>query len=387
MEFCFGPCNSINLTGMNLTANISTESPNVRNKWTFVHPVVQVLGQPLDPTDASGANWTNAWTFHVIFFSICFSVVSIYSVYGIIRSYNRKEKVTRILAYIIHGLIFVLGLTRLFTLSVFYNEIVATSVRARTSLLSRIVFGLGFPCIAAAFGLVQYSFTEALKGKLSESKLGNFKFLSFLIAGNFVLVLIVEILTTLLNNLAVLFFTTKCYFLFFSAFSMIRILYSGYKVLSHASENKRALHNFSIHYGATKSTDTRRKSIAEKDLIKSLRKVKIILILTSVFCSIVCIMEIYSIGELTEIVAGKDGALTPWPWYAYQTLFRLAELGMAGTILYTLVPAGQMKNLSEKSRLIWGRIFGNRDGKVRDEVAGIDPVAMLNRAYNLDNEN
>lgn len=379
---------------MNSSSNFTTSPPRTDRKWTLVQPGVHLLGQPLDPTDTKGADWQNAWTFHVIFYSFWFSVVSIYSVFGIIRSYNRKDKVTRILAYVIHTLIGFLGLTRLFTLSVFYNEIVPTSVRARSSVLARVVFGLGFPCITAAFALVQFSFTEALKGKLSESKLGNFTFIICIIALHFLVVVTVEILTSLLQNLALLFFATKLYFLIMTAISMVRIVYSGYKVLSQASENTRALHNLSIHYGSTRtktSEITRRKSVAEKDMVRSLRKVKVIIILTSVFCSVICIMEISSICELAEIVAGKDGALAPWRWYAYQTFFRLAELGMAGTILYTLAPPGQTKKIFEKRELIWERLFGNKqksDNKIRDVVADDDghPVAMLNRAYNLGNK-
>jgi hypothetical protein len=351
---------------------------------------VHILGQALHLSwITQTSTWREAWMFHVIFFSLLFSLLAIYAVYGVVRSQVRKEKVIRIIAYIVHVLIGVLGLTRLLTLSVFSSEITATSVRNRLAVLSRIIFGIGFPCITAAFALVQISFTEALKGKLSESKLGNFTFIGLVISFHFLIVLVVDTLTTIVSSLVVLFFATKFYFLIMTSVTMVMILYSGCRVLSEVTEHQRALSDMSQHYGATISRE-RSESNAERDMKKSLRKVRIILFLTSIFCSIICAMEVYSIAELAELLAGKDGALAPWSWYIYQTSFRLAELGMAATILYTMAPQDQSENKSnfgDKNLSTWKNIFKkeiknkNNQGVKNDE--DVHPMAVLNRAYDL----
>ncbi|XP_031549719.1 uncharacterized protein LOC116287213 [Actinia tenebrosa] len=334
--------------------------------------------------------WKKSWTFHVVFFSFCFSFLAIYSVYGVVRSQIRKEKVIRILAYIVHILIGLLGLTRLLTLSVFSSEIKATSVNNNLyKVVSRIIFGIGFPCITSAFALVQISFTEALKGKLSTSKLGNFTFIGLVISFHFLVVLIVGTLTTVISNLFVLFFATKFYFLIMTAVTMVIMLYSGCKVLSHVAEHERALSDLNQHYGSTLALRERTESNTERDKKRSLLKIKIILFLTSLFCLLICGMEIHSIAELAELLAGKDGALAPWSWYVYQTFFRLAELGLAGTILYTMAPQEltDNKNYFNNEKLHWKNIF-RQDKKDKsskksknDKGGDVGTMAMVNRAY------
>lgn len=359
------------------------------NRTTSVVPPAHILGQAVHLSWVIQTNtWKESWTFHVVFFSICFSFLAIYSVYGVVRSQKRKEKVIRILSYIVHILIGVLGLTRLLTLSVFSSEITATLVKNNLyTVVSRIIFGIGFPCITAAFALVQISFTEALKGKLSESKLGNFTFIGLVICFHFLIVLVVGILTTIISNLFVLFFATKLYFLIMTSVTMVMMLYSGCKVLSHVSEHQRALSDLGQHYGSTLALRERTESNAERDRKKSLLKIKIILVLTSIFCLLICGMEIHSIAELAELLAGKDGALAPWSWYFYQTFFRLAEVGLAGTILYTMSPQEQTEKTTyfNSEKLHWKNIFKkdktNKSNKKNKKDGDVGSVAMTNRAY------
>ncbi|EDO47807.1 predicted protein [Nematostella vectensis] len=356
---------------------------NESTNATIAHVRTEIISNPLEPQwGTANTAWKWGWEFHIALFCFSFLVLTIYSLCGIYRSRNRRETVARNLSYVIHALIALLGITRLLTLALFPYEFKSPIVkRPMPVAAARLVFGIGFPCITASFALVQFSFTDSLKGMLSASKLRNLTFLVLVIAMHFAIVLIADIISTNVSNTtAVLCVVTKSYFLLMALVTMIRILMSGLQVLHRARRTSHALKKLNSRYKCTVlSPRGKRKGDPDTDVDKVLFKVRMVIILTCVFCSALIGVQVFSLIELDKVLAGKTGALAPWPWYVYQTIFRLAELGLAGTVLYAISShvARNTKGVASRIREWLGKISSREkatmsEAQVGQEDAGCD---------------
>ena len=303
--------------------------------------------EPLPDWIEAKAVFKWGWELHWITFVVLFLGLAVYSTARLIGTSRRTKirgKVSRNVAYAVHSLIIVLGITRALALVIFPYEITTNVTNTDIVIppyVHRIIFGLGFPCFMAAFALIQITFTESVKtAPLTQSKLRKVRFLVLLIVGHFSVVIIADVITAFVENTSALFMVCTAYLLFMTLFTGIRITRSGCKVVREttgpAVATDIAGSTNTIQAPTCIPYRVRRASYNSR----AVRKVFVITALTILFCVALFALKIYDLVQVIEFtfVPGKNKPLAPWPWFIHETLFRLTEFSLACTVLYAVSP-------------------------------------------------
>ena len=331
----------------NATGNTSEKSPPYKPENRE-----HLNSEPLPDWIEAEAIFSWGWEFHWISFVVLFLGLAFYSTVRLVttsRKTRLREKVSRNVAYAVHSLIIVLGITRALALVLFPYEVTTNVTNADIVIplyVHRIIFGLGFPCFMAAFALIQITFTVSIKTTpLTHSKLRKVRFLVLLIVGHFSVVIIADVITALVENTSALFMVCTAYLLFMTLFTGIRITKSGCKIVRESKGHSVVIDSMgstnTIQAPSCVSYHVRRASFNSK----AVRKVFLITALTIFFCFALFALKIYDLVQVIEFtfVPGKNKPLAPWPWFIHETLFRLTEFSLACTVLYAVSPLKSRK--------------------------------------------
>lgn len=328
---------------VNTTGNVSEASPPDQTAGNR-----KVLNsEPVPDWEEAKAVFKWGWELHWISFVALFIGLALYSTVRLIaisRKRRLREKVSRNVAYAVHSLVIVLGITRALALVLFPYEMTTNVNNADIVIplyVHRIVFGLGFPCFMAAFALIQITFTASVKTTpLTYSKLRKVRFLVLVIVGHFSVVIIADVITAVVENTSALYMVCTAYLLSMTLFTGIRITRSGCKVVRESNEHGVVIARVGSSNVQTPSCIPRRIKRASFNS-KAVRKVFIITALTIFFCFALFALKIYDLVEVIEFtfVLGKNKTLAPWPWFIHETLFRVTEFALACTVLYAVSPS------------------------------------------------
>lgn len=270
--------------------------------------------------------WGAFWELHWIGFGIGFALIAIHSVLAILFADKKKAFTRRLLFFAVNFLLMTLGIVRSLYLWIDPYESSENNVQV-TLWVNRILFGLGFPCLTSAFCLVHVAFLEVSKIKLGSKKLHSLPFVCSIILFHFAIVFVSDITVALEADKKELLIVCQSFFIVWGFVNSFAFLFSGGQILRKSNETRKQLSQ--INNNAT----TTNHSKGRKGATLKVAKITMVTAILSLAC---CALQIYSMvgvyGLYSTIVNPP-----PWPWYAFQTGFRVVELAMGFTLAYTVV--------------------------------------------------
>ena len=287
--------------------------------------------EPAPEWDKARLTWRWGWELHWISFAALFVALAAFSLVKLIRSTRLdRPRVARNLSVAVHLLILTLGLTRTLFLCLYPYELKRNAPGVPLT-LARLLFGLGFPCLTSAFALIQIAFSESLKSsRVAYSKLGNVKFLLAVIGVHFGIVVVVDVITNFLEDTSFLYLLCIVYFLLMTLLTGLRIVYSGTKVILTSKRHREAIKELNLKQSHVRVEE-------EAAAPKANTKVLVITVSTALCCFLLLSLELYAlVDSVRHLMSAGGHQPEPWPWYFFQSFFRLAELALACVVLYTV---------------------------------------------------
>ena len=132
--------------------------------------------------------WGPAWELHWIGLGIAFALIAVHALAAIVMADKSKAFTRRPLFFAVNSLLVLLGIVRAFYLWIDPYESNQNDVQVNLW-VNRVLFGIAFPCLTAAFCLVHVAFLEVSKMKLGSKKLHSIPFVGSIIALHFIVVL------------------------------------------------------------------------------------------------------------------------------------------------------------------------------------------------------
>ena len=284
--------------------------------------------------------WGPAWELHWIGLGIAFALIAVHALAAIVMADKSKAFTRRPLFIAVNLLLIVLGLSRALYLWIDPYES-AQHGFACEPWISKAVFGIAFPCLTAAFCLVHVAFLEVSKMTLGSKKLHSIPFVSSIIALHFIVVLISDTTVAFKANMTELLIVCQSFFIVWGFLNSFAFLYSGGRVIYSARQARSQLSQLNSTQG-DRSKEGRTTNVT---------KVAKITMVTTVFGFVISSVQIYSMVGVYGMYS-KILNPAPWPWYAFQTGFRLVELVMGWTLAYTVTQPSEYG----KPTLLWRTI-------------------------------
>ena len=275
--------------------------------------------------------WGLAWGLHWIGFGVLFGLLAIHSLVAIVMVKHRRGFGSMPLFIAINLLLFGLGTTRCVYLLLDPYESRENGVED-PKWLTLLLFGIAYPCLTSAFSLIHLAFLEVTKMKIVPSKLQNVRFICGVIVLHFIIVFTAETSASIKPEFDPLLIVCQSFFIIWGLLLSGSFIYSGCQVINRVE---------SVHQQL--SAMERNDRLSNKTRKTSTTKVAKITLGTSFLGLAVCGLQFYSLIGVYSMYS-KVVHPSPWPWLAFQSSFRLAELAMAGTIAYSLMqPEGAKK--------------------------------------------
>ena len=318
-------------------------SKGIVNVTTTPSPPSPPKAEPGPDWPVAKQQWGLAWEFHWIGLGVLFALLALWSITGLVRAGYKNSFARKPLYIAITILLVILGVTRALYLWIDPYESGENSVTTVPPYVTALLLGLTYPCLTSSFCLIHLAFLEVTKIQLPSRRLQKPSFLASVIALHFVVVLFAEIMTSVISTANWLLVVCQSFFILWSLLLSASFLYSGGKLLYQSKQVRRRLGNIRSSGGASKTEEPQRQRSATA-------KVARITVTTSVLGLLCCALQTYSLfgvyGLYSTVVHPQ-----PWPWWVFQTCFRLVELVMACTIAYSVQqPADRTSTSSAKPR-------------------------------------
>lgn len=290
--------------------------------------------EPVPEWPAAQNVWQWAWELHYIGFGVAFLFLVLWAVLAFLRARKTPLLLTRRFCYAINFLLILFGTTRAFALFLYPYEVV-DHAGGTPVVIERILFGIGFPCLTAGFTLIHYAFLEVAKVRFSSRRIQNMRFIIGVIALHFILVIIAEIVTSFVLNTSILMVICMLYFIVCTLAVSMSVFYSGFKLVRQSKKHRRTLRRISLKSG-NNATLPKGKTSPYSNKESNTAKVMRVTMVTAILGVTLACLQVYAMVDIFKVRANGIIVPAPWPWWSYQTVFRLVELGLACTMAYTV---------------------------------------------------
>ncbi|XP_020613512.1 proline-rich transmembrane protein 4-like [Orbicella faveolata] len=271
--------------------------------------------------------WGIAWEIHWAGFGVLFSMLATHSFLALAEVKQQQGFGRRPLVVAINSLLVILGVTRALFMFLDPYESGENGLHCPHWLVT-LFYGIAFPCLTSSFSLIHLAFLEVANVHIGPSKLQSVPFLGGVITSHFVLVIIAETTTATNAKLTPLLIVCQSFFILWGFLLSVSFTYSGLKVILSSEKVQRQLEM--IETGAARQTasEKRRKT-------KTIKVAKVTFA-TSILGFACCGLQLYSLFGVYSLYS-KAVDPSPWPWWIFQTCFRLVEFCMACTIAYSVM--------------------------------------------------
>ncbi|EDO31565.1 predicted protein [Nematostella vectensis] len=298
---------------------IPERSPTAEPEWTG-----KSKAEPIPDWTNATATWLGAWEVHWIGLGAMFTLLTLYAAFSIITMMRVKQKRRRIFSIFVSSMLLVFGISRAMFLFINpYESPQCYILPSCPALLTRILFGIGLPCLTAAFSFIQLVFLQVVEMRLYPSRIQSWKFLLGIIITHFSLAIVTEIIIFIFADWKSLSIACQVFFIVFSLALSSSFVYTGTTIIRHVQNSSRDVGSIG------QRIDTEAHAHGGKT---SLTKLVRITFLVAALGLVSCALQIYSIFAVYDIY--KNDSPQPWPWWAFQTLFRCVELAAGCTMGY-----------------------------------------------------
>ncbi|CAH3138473.1 unnamed protein product [Porites lobata] len=285
--------------------------------------------------------WGIAWEFHWAGLGTLFSILAVRSFLVLAQVRTRQGFGRKPLFIAINSLLFTLGTTRALFLFLDPYSSAENGIEI-PPWISMLVFGITYPCLTSSFCLIHLAFIEVAKIQLGSKRLQDVRFLGGIIGIHFAIVITAGATTALKpDSASLLLIICQLFFILWSLILSASFIYSGLKVINQASRVQKQIESIELGNSTIRRTSKRPRKTS---------KVAKVTLVTSVLGFVCCGLQIYSMFGVYGLYS-KVVNPSPWPWWVFQTCFRLVEFGMACALAYSVTQPVKPGKLVPKLRI------------------------------------
>ncbi|XP_078365719.1 proline-rich transmembrane protein 4-like [Oculina patagonica] len=304
----------------------SERSPGSTNISLHAEPTGVAHAEPGPDWIVAKQLWGLAWELHWAGFGVLFGMLAIHSFLALSHVKKQQGFGRRPLVVAVNSLLLTLGGTRgLFMFLDPYGS--GDNGFHSPHWLTKLLFGITFPCLTSSFCLIHLAFLEVAKVQFGPRKLQSVPFLGGVITSHFVIVIIAETTTAINAKLTPLLIVCQSFFILWGFLLSISFIYSGLKVILSSENVQKQLE--------TIESGTVQRASGNRRHTRTIKVAKVTLA-TTILGFVCCGLQLYSLFGVYSLYS-KAVEPSPWPWWAFQSSFRLVEFCMACTIAYSIM--------------------------------------------------
>jgi len=278
--------------------------------------------------------WGIAWEFHWAGFGVLFGILAVRSFIALAQVRTRQGFSRKPLYIATNALLLMLGTTR--ALLMFLDPYSSGDNGVKLpNWFARLLYGITFPCLTSSFCLIHLAFCEVAKVQIGPKKIHSVRFVISVIITHFALEITAAVAIAVRPHLAPLMIVCQSFFILWGFLLSAGFIYSGLKVIHRARRAQRQIGTIELRDAATaKANGARRKERTSK--------VAKVTFVTSILGFVSCALQIYSMFGVYGLYSRAVNP-SPWPWWVFQTCFRLVEFCMACTIAFSVMQRSEQQ--------------------------------------------
>ena len=313
-------------------------------------PYEPEVGNPEPIPSWNGSDGSLVWKYalpvHSYIFGIIFFAVAVYGVYNLARLCQRQLGSYKNYFICITLLVSLFGLTRSIVLLADPYLIGKPFHLAPASGL--LLFSLGFPCLTSGFFLINWSLVEVTKMQFIPPCINKRKVLALVLLLHFTVVISLDMTFAFNPRSYIYLFICRLFFVLWGIMLFGGFMIASIRIQRQVKKNIRGLsrnNDAPVHISSPNNnrshvvTTIGITSDVSARRLQQTRTKKVMKIVCSAAATglLICCSQIYSLWEF--YVFHHDNVMpNPWPWWIYQTCFRLVELFMAGQMFLIIRP-------------------------------------------------
>lgn len=214
--------------------------------------------EPVPDWPVAVTTWKWAWQLHTYGFGSLYFLLCLYCFISAFE-FRKRLKVQQYLLGI-NLILLVLGTSRATMFFVDPYE----SVGQLPVPLSRVLYGITFPCLTSSFSLIQLVFMRITRVHMGPNKLQNYRVLTAIITTHFTIVIVVDVTVAYRNNLKLLLLLCQSIFITWGLILCFGFVYGGFKMSQFTSETQRVLKQLAVYHRVKQETlkDGNRRDLA-----------------------------------------------------------------------------------------------------------------------------
>ncbi|XP_031549933.1 uncharacterized protein LOC116287401 [Actinia tenebrosa] len=297
--------------------------------------------EPLPEWETAFKEWNSWWEIHNFGFGCAFVILALFSLFCLVRLRSLQKLTLGRYFAAVSGLLLVFTTSR--ALYLLLDPYEGHKYLVLPVVVVRVIFALGYPCLTSVFSLINFAFVEvnSLKGILK--KLQNIKFLSVVIVGHFLLVLIIYLTVTFSPPLANLFIICQSILILWWLALVTCFLYCAglvfwdqkLKIKYFNSDSKTYELSDVVKTGKPSRSDPESQNVEKS---KGARKIVRISCAVAIAGLISVVLEFYSLFGVYKLYSLDEKFVKPWPWWSYQTASRTIEICLCCIVAYIVYP-------------------------------------------------
>ncbi|XP_078597124.1 uncharacterized protein LOC144873549 [Branchiostoma floridae x Branchiostoma japonicum] len=312
--------------------------PNPNLEWTpKAEPEAEPTSEPYDPYgmgwdhvpwaepepkwDEAKDTWRFWWFVHIYTFGGLFALLALYSLISMVRL-TRKHLLSMGYFLALNFLMLLMGASR----AVYMFVDAYNSLKLLHPALSYFLFSVGFPCMTSAFCLLYLALLQTTKMQAMSPKVYQTCVMVSIIVLHFGLSVATDLIIGFLGTAKILMLVCQGVFaiwgiiLAFSYFFIFRRLYRS------ARHRMKEIQRMNISKSKLQGINPIKKK--QKTRLGTAVKVTLVTAILGLLCSL---LQVYAMVEVFGIFYKQP---EPWPWWGFQTAFRLCEFLMCVTMSY-----------------------------------------------------
>ena len=308
-------------------------SPEIGEPEERSFPFAKVEPQ-VDLTLVTRAWWT-AFKFHWIFFTICGVLLVLYNVYQLYKTYRWRKMQNRKYISIVQTLVILYGVTRTLALCLSPYELINNIPNRVPYVVTRLLFGCGFPCLFSGFTFVHKIFLDISKAQvISRNALGS-EMVVIVLVVHFIAVMTSEIITSYVKGTGFLLVVCAVYYFAGCLWVGLSLLFSGRRVVQKTKKIRASLTEYK-QTGAKIMGEAFAGGKTKDRTTEATSKVAKITAFAAIFGVLCAILYIYTLVWTIRTTTGDKSSPGHWTWLIVNTFLRLFELFLAATMSYAV---------------------------------------------------
>lgn len=310
--------------------------------------------EPLPEWETAFQVWNSWWEIHNYGFGCAFAILAVFSIFCLVRLRNLQKLTLGRYFTAVSGLLLFFTTSR--ALYLLLDPYEAHKYITLPVVVVRVIFALGYPCLTSVFSLINFAFVKVNNLKTILTKLQNIKFLSVVILGHFLLVLVIYLVVTFSPQFAKLFIICQAILIVWWMALVACFLYSALLVLWNQKLRSKYINRESkvCEFSAMDITEKHSQNPVSrnaKNTEESRGTQKIVRISGAVAIAgiISVVLEFYSLFEVYKLYSLKENFVKPWPWWSYQTASRAVEIILCCIVAYVVYPTLQRRRTDSRS--------------------------------------